>query len=279
VDKAFSAFFRRCKSGGKAGYPRFKSYGRYDSMTCPDDNKYVTKCGRLKWHGVGEIDMKLHRPIEGRIKTCTVKREGSKWYVVFSCDNVEPKVLPPCDTSVGIDVGITDFATLSDDTTIANPRFGRKSQKQISTAQRSVARKKKGSNRRRKAVTRLKDAHARLSNRRRDFHHKTARKIVNEFGRIAVEKLNIRNMVKNRHLARSISDAGWSQFIEILHAKAEEAGRGFVAVNPNGTSQTCVCGESVPKTLSDRWHECVCGESCGRDVMSARVILQRANFN
>lgn len=279
LDKAFKSFFRRIREGKKPGFPRFRQFGRYDSFCYPQSGFRPMPSGRVKLSGIGEVKADMHRPIQGKIKTCTVKREANKWYVVFSCDGVTPNVLPANGESVGIDVGLQYFAVLSNGETVANPRHYRTAQKKLRVSQRRLSRRKKGSARRRKARTILAKRHLHVRNQRGDFHHKAARSIVNRFGSIAVEDLSVANMVRNGHLSKSIGDAGWSSFLNILACKAEEAGRRFERVDPRGTSQSCVCGASVRKTLDVRTHDCPeCGISCERDLMSARVILQRAGF-
>jgi putative transposase len=276
LDKAFQAFFRRCKAGEKPGFPRFKSHHRFDSITFP---RYGNGCklldnGKIRIHGAGHIKINLHRPVEGVIKTVTIKREAGRWFVFFSveCDS---KPLPQSDAEIGIDVGLTHFATFSDGTTIENPRFYRKAQAKLRIAQRRVSRRKKGGNRHRKAVRILRRAHVHVANQRADFHHKLSRDIVSGFGVIAVEDLNMAGLAAGM-LAKAVSDAGWSTFIAMLVYKAECAGRQLDKVDARGTSQTCLCGARVPKTLKDRWHDCpACGLSGSRDHVSAQVILQR----
>lgn len=273
VDKTFKAFFRRVKAGQKAGYPRFKSRRRFDSYTFPSygDGCRLTDA-RLYLQGVGHIKVKLHRPVDGAIKTITVKRECGKWYACFSVE-VETTPLPETDTYTGIDVGLTAFATLADGTEIANPRYYQRAQARLRLAQRRVARKKRGGKNRRKAILLLQKAHAKITNQRADFQHKVARTLVNAYGVIAVEDLNIKGLASGM-LAKSVNDAGWSAFIAKLIYKAAEAGRQLVHVNPRGTSQTCLCGAAVPKTLSQRWHQCPdCGLSAARDHVSAQLIL------
>lgn len=276
VDKTFKAFFRRMKRKEKAGFPRFKSHTRFDSYTFPaygDGCKLIDS--KLRLQGVGLVKVKLHRAVEGKIKTVTIKRECNKWYVCISVER-ESKPLPICTETVGIDVGLSSFATLNDGTEIDNPRYYREAQKALRLSQRRVARRKKGSHRRHKAVRLLQRAHAYVRNQRANFHHEISRWLVSNYGLIAVEDLNIKGMVKNRRLSKSISDAGWSAFMDKIAYKAESAGRDFVKVNPRGTSQTCTCGASVPKTLSQRWHHCLsCGLSLARDHVSAQIILAR----
>ena len=277
LDKNFKAFFRRVKEEkGKAGFPRFKSRSRYDSITFPShgDGCRLLPTNKLKLQGVGQIKVKLHRKIAGKIKTVTVKREAGKWHVCFSVE-CEAAPLPESAAVVGVDVGLTAFATLSDGTEIENPRHYRKAQARLRRAQRKAARRKRGSNNRKKAVGDLQAAHAHVRNQRTDFHHKVSPWLICNFGLIAVEDLNVKGLAAGL-LAKSVSDAGWSSFIDKLTYKAEEAGRLLIKVDPRGTSQRCTCGASVPKTLSQRWHECLsCGLSAGRDHVSAQEILRR----
>ncbi len=277
LDKAFSAFFARVKRGDKPGFPRYQSSRRYDSITFPTygDGCRLMDSGKLRVQGAGHIKVKLHRPLEGKVKTVTIKREAGRWFACFSVE-CEGKPLSISSEAVGIDVGLTTFATLSDGTEIQNPRHYRNAEARLRRCQRKVARRKKGSNRRRKAVLLLQRAHAHVRNQRADFHHKESRKIVNRFGLIAVEDLNVKGLAGGM-LAKSVHDVGWSQFLGFLSYKAECAGREMIRVDPRGTSQTCLCGEGVPKGLNHRWHSCsACGLSAGRDHVSAQVILQRA---
>jgi putative transposase len=276
VDKTFRAFFSRVKAGRKAGYPRFRSRRRYDTLTFPayGDGCRLRPSGRLYLQGAGEIKVKLHRPVDGVIKTVSVKREAGRWYALFSCE-VEPAALPPSDEAVGIDVGLTTFAVLSDGSEIANPRYARKAAAAVRRAQRKVARRKRPSNGRRKAVVLLQKAHAHVVHQRNDFHHKAARALVNRFGLIVVEALNVKGQAGSM-LARSVHDAAWGMFLDRLDEKAESAARQVVRVNPKGTTQRCSgCQTVVPKTLSLRWHDCpACGLSLSRDENAAREILR-----
>lgn len=276
LDKSFTAFFARVKRGVKAGFPRFRSHRRFDSITFPSygDGCRLLDNGKLRIQGAGHIKVKLHRPVEGIIKTVTVKREAGKWFVSFSIEK-PPSPLPPSDAEIGADVGLIHFVTFSNGTTVDNPRYYEKAQAKLSIVQRKVARRKKGGNRRRKAVQILQRAHAHVANQRRDFHHKLSRDIVNCFGLIAVEDLNINGMARGM-LAKGVHDVGWSQWFQFTGYKAEDAGRQFVLKNPYRTSQDCTCGASVPKTLGQRWHLCTnCGLSLPRDHVSAQVILAR----
>lgn len=279
VDKAFQNFFHRLKSGKKPGYPRYKGYGWYDSFTYPQsgfslsDNSKGNQ--RLKLSKIGNIKVKLHRKIQGTIKTCTIKREVDKWYVCFSCE-VEPKYLPKTNKAVGIDVGLEKFATLSDGTIIENPRYLRKSEAKLKREQRKLSRNKKGSNSRKKQKIKLAKIHRKIKNQRNDFLHKESNKLVNNYDTIVFEDLRIKNMVKNHKLAKSISDASWSKFIEYTTYKAESAGKQVILVNPRNTSQICSgCGVIVKKSLSVRVHKCpYCGLVLDRDINAAINILR-----
>ena len=302
VDKAFKNFFRRVKAGDTLGYPRFKSARRYDSFTYPQSGFCITDNKKLKLSKIGDVKIKLHRPIEGEIKTLTIRRQADGWFACFSCE-VETNPLPSIGKSVGVDVGLENFAITSDGEffppiKIPLPPLGkggidlRQSEKKIKRAQREVARRKKGSKRRKKSVWRLKRAHLRVANKRCDTHHKVARKLVEKYDVIAIENLSINNMIKNHHLAKSISDAGWYSFSLILAAKAEEAGRKVVKVDPKFTSRVCSgCGAIVKKELSERWHSCerkalravqrnrtASGCQLHRDVNAAINILTKANI-
>ncbi len=278
LDKAFQAFFRRAKAGGKPGYPRFKAKGRYDSITFP---AYGDGCrlkdGRLYLQHVGRVKLKFHRPLEGRIKTVTVARKADGWYASFVCE-VDAVTLPPSDQACGVDLGLEFFAVTSDGQFFPAAKYLRRAERNLKLLERQVSRRGKGSNRRRKAVHQLARAHLQIANRRKDNAHKVARSLVNRYGLIAVEYLRVGNMLKNRHLARSISDVGWNLFVNILKAKAAEAGRQVFEVDPRNTSQTCsCCGGFVQKPLSERWHSCpTCGASLHRDVNAAINILHRA---
>src|SRR5262245_41741050 len=275
LDKAFKAFFTRTKRGQTPGYPRFRSASRYDSITFPTygDGAKLLDNGKLRVQGVGQVKLKLHRPIEGTIKTVTVKREAGKWYAVFSIE-CGPRLLPPSTEKAGLDVGLRAFPALPDGTDIENPRYYKEAQASLRRAQRKVARRNRGGNNRKKAVRDLQRAHAHVRNQRADFAHKVSRRLVIVFGLIVIENLNIKGLAAGM-LAKSVNDAGWSSFITKLTYKAAEAGRVLLKVDPRGTSQRCVCGAPNPKTLSQRWHHCDdCGLSVARDHASALEILR-----
>src|SRR5262245_45644790 len=268
VEFAFDNFFRRAKEGQKPGFPRFRSRSRYDSFTYPQSG-FSLKGRKLHLSKIGKVDLHLSRPIEGEIKTCTIKREADGWYVIFAVEEPKKEVAVAPKESVGVDVGIESFATLSDDEAapIENPRYFRRAERDLKKAQRRVSRRVKGSKRRKRAVRLLQKKHLKVKRQRRDFHFKEARKLVGQYQSIKVEDLNIQGMVKNHHLAKSISDAGWGQFIMIIIFKAEEAGRTVIKVNPSYTSQECSrCGNRNRITLATRIYRCTqCGLVIHRD--------------
>jgi putative transposase len=275
LDKAFQAFFGRIKHGQKPGFPRFKSSGRFDSITFPshgDGNRLLER--HLRIQGVGKVKVKLHRPVKGHIKTVTVKRECDLWYVCFSVE-CSRQTLPETNTEVGMDVGLETLATLSTGEKIPNPRFQKKAERALRIAQRRLSRRpNKRSNGRRKAVLLLKKVHHRIFNQRNNFLHEESRKIVNRFGVIYVEDLNFQGLASGM-LSKAVHDAGWSSFITKLAYKAESPGRQLIQVDPRGTSQRCLCGARVPKKLSDREHVCMeCGLVGKRDHISAMEILR-----
>lgn len=278
VGKAFDNFFRRIKEkNGKAGYPRFKGEGRYDSITYPQQPGFQITPQGLKLSKIGTIKIKMHRPIQGTIKTCTIKREVDRWYVCFSVEH-EPVQKSIPTKAVGIDVGIRSFAVFSTGEAIENPKYLCKSEKKLAKRQRELSLKKKGSANRKKARLIVAKLHRKVRNQRSDFHHKLSRKIVDTYGFIAVEDLNIKGMLKNHCLAKSISDTGWRQFLNYLAYKAVEAGCKIEKVAPNYTSINCsVCGERVSKTLANRIHCCpFCKTVLDRDYNAAINILGRA---
>jgi len=274
VDRAFAGFFRRVKErNGKAGYPRFKGKDRYDSFTYPQFG-FRVEGNRLHLSKIGDLKIVLHRPIEGTVKTCTLKREVDQWFAVLVCELPDPEPVTP-QTAVGIDVGIESFLTTSDGERIENPRPLQQSLKKLKRLQRALARKKEGGKNRRKAQVRLAQCHRQIRRQRADFHHKVARGLVNRYDWIFVENLNVQGMVKNHHLARCITDAAWGGFVEVLSSKAAEAGKRVVRVAAGYTSQGCSqCGGLVAKELSQRWHRCTCGFSTHRDHNAALNILR-----
>src|SRR5258707_2996032 len=237
LDQAFQAFFRRVKTGETPGYPRFHGANRYTSFTYKQfGNGATLDNGYLVLSKIGRLAMRWSRPLEGTPKTVTISREADGWYVSFSCAEVPIKPLPLTGQETSIDLGLESFATLADSSPIANPRIFRVAELNLKRAQRRISRRQKGSHRRRKAVHLLAKAHQRVRRARADFHHKTALALVHRYDTIYHEALQTANMVRNHHLAKSISDAGWGQFCAILAAQAAYAGKPAVAVPPAFTS-------------------------------------------
>ncbi|WP_027882351.1 RNA-guided endonuclease InsQ/TnpB family protein [Meiothermus rufus] len=281
VDKAFQGFFRRVKHGENPGYPRFKGQGRYDSFTFPQAGTTGVKLQeggkRVLLFGIGSVKMKLHCPLEGRLKTATLKREGEAWYIVFVCE-VKPNPLPLNDEKIGIDLGThPHFLVTSKGELVEAPRYFQKAEDKLARAQRSLSRKKRGSNRHKEARKRVAALHRKIANQRKDFHHKLARRLVNRYGTIVHEDLNIKALARSRS-AKGVQDAGWAQFLHILAYKAAEAGRRVIAVDPKYTSQACpVCGHREKKPLWVRAFTCpACGASLHRDVAAAINVLARS---
>lgn len=278
LGKSFDAFFRRCKNGeAKVGYPRFKGKKRYNSFTYPQSGFSISG-KKLKLSKIGEIKIVQHREIEGKIKTCTIRKDGKQWYVTFSVvieNNVTP--VEPV-TFVGIDVGLNSLVTLSDGTQINSPKYYRKKENELKRQQRNLSRKKKFSNNWKKQCDKVNTLHRKIRNQRNDFNHKLSKELVNTYDFIAFEDLNVKNMVKNSRLSKSIHDASWSNLIQITKYKAEEAGKFVELVNPCNTSQLCSnCGLKVEKSLAVRVHNCPhCGLVLDRDHNAAINILNRA---
>ncbi len=278
LDKAFQAFFRRLRAGEKPGYPRFRGFHRFDSFGYKEyGNGFKVDGRRLRLSGIGRVAIRWHRPNVGAIKTVRLVKKASGWYACFSVEQ-EAAVLPPTGRDVGVDVGIASLIATSDGETVPQQAWYRREQRLLRVAQRRVARRLKGGKNRHKAVVQLRRRHERIANQRKDFLNKLAHQLVAQYDRIAVEDLRIVNMVRNRHLAKSILDAGWGYFVRRLHAKAAEAARVVVEVDPAYTSKTCSgCGYVFETlTLKDRWIDCRCGLSLDRDHNAAINILKRA---
>jgi putative transposase len=271
VDLAFKAFFRRCKSGENPGYPRFKGQGWYKSITYPQtgfrlhsDGLYLSKIDRVK--------IILHRPIQGTIKTCTVKKSPTgKWFVYLSCETERPKPLPESGKIAGIDLGLLTYVQCSDGSKINKPRFFNLEQKALAQAKRRENETNKSEH---KMV--LAKIHERIKNKREDFCHKVSKKLVDKYDFIAHEDLDVKNLIEKKENSRNISDASWATLIQFMTYKAESAGRIVKAVDPRGTSQRCSqCGRTVSKTLKVRVHNCPhCGFKTSRDLNSALEILR-----
>ena len=275
--KAFDNFFRRVKAGQKPGYPRFKGKAFFDSFVYPQSG-FRLEGDKLHLSKIGSCRVRLSRPIEGTIKTCTIKREADGWYVVFAVECNQSRFIPKTGKAAGIDLGIECFAAVSNGERVENPKHYRAAESELKRAQRTVARRKnKRSNRRRKAINILARKHLHIKRQRADFHHKTALDVIRRYDHITIEDLNVCGMVRNHHLAKSISDAGWNQFARILTSKAANAGREVILVNPAYTSQDCSqCGSRVRKSLAVREHRCInCGFVAHRDHNAAINIQKR----
>ncbi|HEY7349946.1 MAG TPA: transposase [Ktedonobacterales bacterium] len=289
LDKALRRYLAFKEQGVPCGFPRFKTPNRWHSIQLrqyaqsrdvwlDSDGKHLhvpAKLGLL-------LKIKLHRPLEGIPKTARlVLRADGKWYALLVCEPVEGQPSyedgQPCaHPNIGLDMGLKVFLADSKGHTIANPRYYRTSQKALRRKQRALCRRKKGSKRKRKAARNCAKTHLKIKRQRRDFLFKTAKPYAENYARICVENLNIMGMVQNHHLAKSIHDASWSAFLDILEDKAARAGHQVIRVPARFTTQHCFqCGELVPKSLSVRTHICPqCGYVEDRDVNAAKNILQ-----
>lgn len=278
LDRAFQAFFRRVKSGEKAvGYPRFKGRNRFDTVEFKAGNGCKWSGWTIYFQHVGHVKVRLHRPVEGVIKTLNFKREADGWYVIASCDVPDMTPVVSDKPPVGIDLGLSAFLATSDGALIPPPQYFRHAQKALRRAQRALSRKQRGSQRRDKARQRVARLHQHVSRQRRDWHFKTAKRLTDQYGTVYAEDLNIKGLARSR-LAKSVLDAGWGQFLSILGRKVEETCGQLILVNPYNTSQVCsACGAlpDIPKTLSTRVHRCPCGCVLDRDINAALNIKAR----
>jgi putative transposase len=303
LNTVFAAFYTRTKNG-KTGYPRFKPCSRFNQVrfVASDGAKWIPPdsggWARAAFQGVGSVKVRQHRPIRGTVKTLQLKREHRRWYVIVTAD-ADPMPLPPTGQSVGVDLGIARFLTTSDGEIIANPKFLAASALMIADLQRRKERALRGSGNRKRLRRALAKEWRKVRNRRRDFHHKTARALISTYDTIALEKLNTAGMTRRpapkpdpsqvgaflpnmatakAALHRAILDAGWAQFANILTAKAESAGRRTVFVNPAGTSISCHhCGRQCTRPRQDT----VICPTHGRmdaDTNGARNIATRAGL-
>jgi putative transposase len=301
LDKAFQGFFRRVKRREKAGYPRFKGIARFDSVEWPKDGdgaRWLPDQKRVYLQGVGQVKVEVHRQVQGRVKTIQIKRQGRRWMLVLSCDDVPANALPATGRQAGIDVGITSFATTSDGEHVNNPRWARVAADQLTAAQQRLARARRGGKNRQAKRETVAARHRKIANQRKDFHHKQARELVARYDVLVVEDLQIANMVRRakpvpdpehpgQYLAngaraksglnRSITDAGWGGFLGILRAKAEDAGRVWIEVDPRHTSDGCEnCGHAAREnrvTQAEFVCRC-CGHCAQADEHAARNLLR-----
>lgn len=305
LDKAFAAFFRRIKAAETPGYPRFRSDKRFDTVDFPKNgdgcrwdatpHEPVT---RIRLQGVGHVKVHQHRPVVGKVKTVSVKREGRRWYVILAAEETAPEPLLQTGSMVGIDMGIANFLADSNGGFVPNPRHGAKAAARLKEAQRVLSRRKRGSKRRRKAVEAVAQLHRKVGRQRLDHAHKTALDLVREHDFIAYEDLKIRSMSKapapkpdpetpgrflpngsaaKAGLNRSIADAGWGAFLAILAAKAEGAGRQVIAVDPRNTSRRCpACGHTAKENrpTQEKFHCVSCGHNAHADTVGALNVLR-----
>lgn len=304
LDKAFAGFFRRVKTGGRPGFPRFKGAGWFDTVEWPKDrdgcrwdSQPHEPSTRVYLQGVGHVKVNQHRPVSGVVKTVSVKREGRRWYVVLSCDGVPASPLPATGAVAGVDMGVTHFLTTSDGEHVPNPKYLKASAARLATAQRDLSRCKRRSARRRKAAARVAAIHRKVGRQRLDHAHKTALALIRACDFIAVEALPVANMVRRAkpkpdpdtpggflpnggtaktELNKSISDAGWRCFLDQLQVKAESARRVVVEVNPANTSRTCnACGNRADGQRKGEAFRCLaCGHTAHADVNAAKNILR-----
>ena len=301
LNRAFEGFFRRVKAGGRPGYPRFKGRGRFDSVEWPKDGdgaRWHPEPKRVYLQGIGPVKVTAHREVLGRIKTIQVRREGRRWMLILSCDEVPKNPLPATGRQVDVDVGIASFATTSHGNHVDDPRFAQGAADKLAAAQRRLSRAKRGSNNRARQRETVAARHRKVANARRNFHHKTARQLIVSNDLIVVEHLAIANMIRrakpvpaperpgrwlpnraaaNTGLNRSISDAGWGQFISILRAKAEDAGHTWIEVDPRHTSNRCEAGRFTAREnrVSQAEFVChACGHTAQADEHAARNILR-----
>jgi putative transposase len=302
LNKAFAGFFRRVKRGENAGYPRFKGRPRFDRVEWPKDGdgaRWLPEQRRVYLQGIGQVKVHVHRQVQGRVKTIQIKRQGRRWMLVLSCDDVPTNPLPATGRQAGIDVGIVSFATTSDGEHIDNPRWGRAAAERLAAAQQRLTRAKRGSkNRGRKRET-VAARHRKIAHQRKDFHHKQACALVECYDLLVVEDLQIANMLRRAKpvpdpdnpgqylangaraksgLSRSISDAGWSGFVSVLRAKAEDAGRIWIEVDPRHTSDRCEgCGHAARQNRRTQavFRCTACGHGpTNADEHAARNILR-----
>ncbi|MGB8947265.1 MAG: transposase [Streptomyces sp.] len=313
LDKAFAAFFRRVKSGETPGYPRFRGAGRFDTVTFPKDGDGCRwnsaphdQQTRVRLQGVGQVRVHQHRPVRGRVKTVSIKREGKRWYVILACDEVPAEQLPPTSAVVGIDMGVTHLLTTSDGEHVANPRFLAASAEKLAEAQRHLAafpqRAKHRTKAHRAAARKVAKIHAKIRRQRLDHAHKTALTLVRNHDVIAHERLNTAGMTRvpkpkpdperpgvflpngraaKAGLNRSILEAGWGVFLAILANKAESAGRTVIAVDPRNTSRTCPsCGHVAKENrVTQAKFQCMaCGVAANADHVGALNVLNRAGL-
>jgi putative transposase len=276
LDKSFKAFFRRVKAGEEPGYPRFKGKGWYKSFTYPDaGHGYKIDGSKLTLSKIGSIRIFKHREVEGKLKTCTIKKDKlGHWYVILVTEVEDVSQVDP-KTAIGVDVGLKSLVTLSSGEAVQYPRYYVQAEAKLAVAQRNLSRKKKGSSNRQKAKDKVARLHQKIQNHRDEFLHQVSRKLVDSADLIVFENLNINDMLKNPHLAKHIQDHAWGKLIQFTQGKAAKAGKVVELVDARYTSQKCSqCGIMVPKKLADRVHHCPsCGLEMDRDLNASLNIV------
>ncbi|MFC5220445.1 RNA-guided endonuclease InsQ/TnpB family protein [Streptomyces coerulescens] len=313
LDTAFQAFFRRVKAGKKPGYPRFRGVNWFETVVFPKDgdgcrwnstpHEAVT---RVRLQGIGHVRLHQHRPVKGRVKTVSIKREGRRWYVILACDNIPAEPLHATGAVTGIDMGITHFLTTSEGTHVENPRHGKRNADTLAEAQRALKafpRRGRGpcTTKHRRAVEKVAKLHRKVRRQRLDHAHKTALCLVRDYDHIAHERLSIANMVRTLKpkpdpetpgaylpngaaskagLNRSILDAGWGVFLGILAQKAESAARVLIPVDPRNTSRTCPkCGHVDAQNRDGERFQCTsCQHIDHADRVGAWNVALRAGL-
>jgi len=272
-DKSFKAFFRRIKNGEKPGYPRFKGVGWYKSFTYPQVG-FKLEGTKLMLSKIGSIRIFKHREVEGKIKTCTIKKNIlGNWFAVLVTEIQDMEPIEP-KTAIGVDVGLESLVALSNGEKVKYPRYYIQAEKKLAIAQRNLSRKKNGSANRSKSKAKVAKLHQKIQRRRDEFLHQVSRKLVDSADLIVFENLNINGMLKNHHLAKHIQDHAWGRLIQFTQSKAAKAGKVVELVDARYTSQKCSqCGILVPKTLADRVHSCPnCGLEMDRDINASLNI-------
>ena len=279
LEQAYKGFFRRIKSGRRAGFPRFRGKGWFDSFGFAEFCGISLDGSRIRFKGMpGAVRIHLHRPMPAAapIKSCTFRQEASGWNVAFAFELPTTPIRGDKRT-VGVDLGITTFATLSDGGIIPSLRAARREERRLRLVQRALSRTKRGSRGRRKARMSVARCHAYTARRRANHLHQASARLVRDYDVIAIEALNVKALARSA-LAKDVHDASWAKFISMLRYKAERAGARLVEVDAHDTTQDCSgCGKKVPKKLGERSHDCPhCGLSIDRDLNAARNILDRA---
>jgi len=277
LDRSVKRFLQARKRGEDVGFPRFRSINRMKSLYYPQSG-FALNGKKLKATPFGEIRIVQHREMRGEVKTMALKREASgKWFAVFTV--IEPEAEPTVNngTEIGIDVGLKSFGVTNEGEVIANPRHYRKQEKRLAILQRAMSKKEKFGQNWKKAKVDVARLHEKIQNARTDFLHKTSRRLVNEHSLIALEDLDVQELA-GKGYGKSIHDAGWTRFANMVDYKAESAGSVAMFVEAAGTTKTCHrCGGVKDMPLSERWYHCPkCGMVEGRDLNAAKNILARA---